>query len=469
MFTGGPMGSCSRGAVAGMLLILYEFHSHYVKNYNPDRFPWTLAAPLVGAPVALFLWYIRDQVKVLERRQKSRDQEQKDLDRLQVDFHKYTEWASSSDDIALRKVALNNLKTFITGEVFPKPEANAFRIPGLSLLSTLISLGTIAKKKVRKSRNEADQVALAIFPHVEEVFRDLLSKDHGETFSSVRIKNPFRAIVEEGKSILQGLYLPESNLEWAKLEGAKLHRANLKLAKLREADLQGADLAESNLQETNLNRANLNGANLKTANLQEANLIGANLQGAKLNGANLNGANLREANLLEIKGWASIQTIQGANITSLRCAPDGFEQWALYHGAVFGRPEYLKIILDGVDGWPNLQGIDLQGAHLQGINLASAYLPEANLQMANLRGANLKWATLWEANLKDIQYWKEIESIENADITGVKNAPKGFVEWALENGAVIHEDDAECLRYPAGILLAPRKQPDPPDEKEDNA
>jgi len=32
--------------------------------------------------------------------------------------------------------------------------------------------------------------------------------------------------------------------------------------------------------------------------------------------------------------------------------------------------------------------------------------------------------------------WERITNIKNANIFGVKNAPQGFVEWAVKHGAV---------------------------------
>jgi len=47
------------------------------------------------------------------------------------------------------------------------------------------------------------------------------------------------------------------------------------------------------------------------------------------------------------------------------------------------------------------------------------------------------------ADLTNIKNWRQIESIEKANIYGVKNPPDGFVEWAMENGAVSIENLAE--------------------------
>jgi uncharacterized protein YjbI with pentapeptide repeats len=107
----------------------------------------------------------------------------------------------------------------------------------------------------------------------------------------------------------------------------------------------------------------------------------------------------------------------------------------------------------------NLYEANLEGTNLAGSNLANAFLAEtyfgiaylgqtnltgAYLYKANLNGTilnktNLEAANLKEADLKSIQHWKEIVSMKDANITGVKNAPDGFIEFAKSKGAIVEE------------------------------
>jgi uncharacterized protein YjbI with pentapeptide repeats len=64
-----------------------------------------------------------------------------------------------------------------------------------------------------------------------------------------------------------------------------------------------------------------------------------------------------------------------------------------------------------------------------GSNLAEAKLDGADLTSADLRNANL-----------DAIAWQHIAAIKSANIAGVKNAPDGFREWALKNGAIENPD-----------------------------
>nr|VFJ66258.1 MAG: Pentapeptide repeat-containing protein [Candidatus Kentron sp. FW] len=155
--------------------------------------------------------------------------------------------------------------------------------------------------------------------------------------------------------------------------------------------LAGVNLYSINLSGARLQEADLSGAVLWLVDLSGADLYKANLSGARLREANLSGARLREANL--------------------------------------------------------------SGAVLLIADLSGAQLHKANLSGAELRGADLSGAQLWQADLADIRDWKAIDSIEKANILRIRNAPAGFRDWALENGAVEMELEAwlEFLKEQAAL------------------
>ena len=112
-----------------------------------------------------------------------------------------------------------------------------------------------------------------------------------------------------------------------------------------------------------------------------------------------------------------------------------------------------------------LQGIQLQGANLFRADLDASDLRDSNLQAADLEYANLTWANFRQANLSRAQlgnadlsnadlvnadltgadlHEANLENadlgnvrIEKANIQGVRNAPKGFADWALRRHAVM--------------------------------
>ena len=95
----------------------------------------------------------------------------------------------------------------------------------------------------------------------------------------------------------------------------------------------------------------------------------------------------------------------------------------------------------------NLQSTNLRGSRLFGVSLQRAQLEDADLFGADLSEADLSEASLANADLRNSNLrnvrWHGISSIEGANIHGVKNAPDGFVAWALQHGAVENESDPQ--------------------------
>lgn len=88
----------------------------------------------------------------------------------------------------------------------------------------------------------------------------------------------------------------------------------------------------------------------------------------------------------------------------------------------------------------NFRGADLRGTWLQGANLSEADLVGADLSGARLDAADLESADLRNADLKDIS-WAKLKSVAEANVYGVRNAPSGFVAWALTHGAVSKREE----------------------------
>jgi len=181
------------------------------------------------------------------------------------------------------------------------------------------------------------------------------------------------------KGYFKGIILYKSQLQKAILRGAQLQEADF-----RETNLQEADLSETNLQEAVLNGAHLKETALWGANLQDAILMGAHLQKADFFGSNLQDANLSKSNL------------QSANFSDA----------------------------------------NLQKARFFGANLQNANFFNANLQEAVLRGVNLQESILISANLYAIKGWIKIKNMKNTNISGVRDVPKGFIEFAKKHGAI---------------------------------
>lgn len=101
----------------------------------------------------------------------------------------------------------------------------------------------------------------------------------------------------------------------------------------------------------------------------------------------------------------------------------------------------------------NFSGANLRAASLRGVNLENADLSDADLEQSILVGARLSGADLARTDLRNCDLggivWKDIAGIQLANVVGVKNAPTGFVQWALQQGAVSIESEDEWLRRTA--------------------
>ncbi len=180
-----------------------------------------------------------------------------------------------------------------------------------------------------------------------------------------------------------------------------LHRDGISLVgvDVSQAYLPQIELEKASLWKANFSKANLFGATLSHAVLQEANLSGANLSCTDLSEAGLYGTDVSKANL-----W-------GANLSMVN-----LPRANLSHS--------------------NLSKAKFSGANLSEANLSETDLISADISEANLRGTNLFGANLSESNLMNVDNWQKIRSIKLANIYGIKNPPEGFIEWAIEHGAV---------------------------------
>jgi len=149
------------------------------------------------------------------------------------------------------------------------------------------------------------------------------------------------------------------------------------------------------LQELNADKVPLVGVDVSSAFLQGLDLKGANLMRSDFSSADLRNSNLSRVNF----------TL--ANLTSA-----------------------------------NLRGAALNGANFTQADLRNADLNGSSLIGAEFSGANLDDADLRHANVQDLR-WQQIKTMQRANIASIENAPAGFVDWALKNGAVDHPDAGE--------------------------
>jgi len=142
--------------------------------------------------------------------------------------------------------------------------------------------------------------------------------------------------------------------------------------------------------------------------LQELNEDHVQLVGVDVSSAFLQSVRLKHANLL--RADFSSADVRGGDLR------DSLLSYADLHSA-------------------NLRGSHLENAALSNADLHDADLVGADLEGARLDGVDLGSADLRRAKLKGIE-WKQIKSVKGANVAGVQDAPEGFVQWALGNGAI---------------------------------
>lgn len=144
---------------------------------------------------------------------------------------------------------------------------------------------------------------------------------------------------------------------------------------------------------------------LQELNADKVPLVGVDVSSAFLQGLNLSGANLMRSDF-------SSADLRSSNLSRVNFA------------------------------LANLNSTNFRNAVLDGANFAEADLKNCDLTEASLTGADLSGAALDDADLSraDLQNvrWQQIKSMQRANIGGIRNAPAGFREWALKNGAVDH-------------------------------
>jgi hypothetical protein len=91
----------------------------------------------------------------------------------------------------------------------------------------------------------------------------------------------------------------------------------------------------------------------------------------------------------------------------------------------------------------NFRNSNFSGANLLGADLGGADFCSARLDGAVLDGASLDAADLGNTNLSHVK-WQNIKSIKGANISQVRNPPEGFIQWAMQHGAVTTDSQSDC-------------------------
>ena len=142
--------------------------------------------------------------------------------------------------------------------------------------------------------------------------------------------------------------------------------------------------------------------------LQELNADKVPLVGVDVSSAFLRGLKLEHANLLRSDFNAA--DVRGSDLRSADFAG------ADLHSANFRNSDLEDTSFENAD----MRDVDLWGSDLSGASFVDTDLGGADLRFSNLLHC----------------HWQQIRNVKMANIAGVNNAPDGFVEWAMKNGAI---------------------------------
>jgi uncharacterized protein YjbI with pentapeptide repeats len=111
-------------------------------------------------------------------------------------------------------------------------------------------------------------------------------------------------------------------------------------------------------------------------------------------------------------------------------------------------PDVRNAVLPAIDfSDGNMRSANFRDSNCRGASFRGATLDDANFSGADLSGADFSGATLASADSRAADLcgieWSKIANMKgHANIVGAKNAPEGFVAWALKNGALQSSSDS---------------------------
>lgn len=232
--------------------------------------------------------------------------------------------------------------------------------------------------------------------------------------------------VNVGQAVLDGLSLGGGKLAVSIFDSASLIRSDFQRADLRRASFRNAILSFSNFDGSVARRANFTNARFQQASMRNASLSNARLDSTYGFQFVLTGSTLNEVQ-------AEAAMFQNAHLDSVSAAASNF----------------VNAELIGVD----LRRADLHDANLSGSRLKWSDLYRANLANTDLSGVTLQAADLRFSHLESIKNWRDIRSLQLANLYGVSDAPDGFVKWAVDSmDAVKIADYDEWRKMVRGLV-----------------
>lgn len=249
---------------------------------------------------------------------------------------------------------------------------------------------------------------------------------------------------------LEGIKLPNTNLNEANLQGANLKYADLLNCYLNRVKLSAANLTRSNLSGTDLRSADLSRADLKAANLINSDLTESDVRGTNFSNANLVGAHLR--NVKWDKDTKFNKAIyNNRSILPSNLEPDKEKMHEVGPGLDLAGVDLSDTNMNGI----NLSNTDLSKAKLNGsrlndVTLVKAKLESAELRNASLRRANLKGANLTNADLSNSNLFDA--NLTDANLKGVDLRTVDLCRTTMPNKDISYLDCPwELVDFPSPL------------------
>ncbi len=240
-------------------LILVFKHCLCVE-YN--EMPWTALLAVSGAPWALFLWYLRDYTKKQDIETKWKDNQTKEKELWQQDFHVQQERIADWERPAVQLSALYILKGYFEKTSLPKhlQKDESLKEPILNIFRAL--LVEIGKRK------DAPPLANNLRNTIHSVVLDKIDFESAKDIDWTNIDLSGQEL--SGKD-LSGFWMPNADLKDAKMQDtmlikAKVWGATFDGATLFRAKFNGADVSRCTFCKAHINDASFESASVQSAN-----------------------------------------------------------------------------------------------------------------------------------------------------------------------------------------------------------
>jgi uncharacterized protein YjbI with pentapeptide repeats len=299
----------------------------------------------------------------------------------------------------------------------PEPDESSSSIPPsfahapqrhvkYSLSPALVGrIGALSRslKPYRQLHESGELEAVSLSPERAQLLLSLYA-------SRVQIPSRFQTTADFSFSDLRGTRLEGAMLSGLAMSHASFGPRRSASGQIVERSSLRYSLIVGEFDYCSFEEANLHSIYIATTGMYRANFRRADLSSSEIHASDFDVADFGEANLERTK----------MDRISLR-------------NANFANATLRHVNFDGVSlNDANLTRADLTDAVIKNTPMRRGQLTEARLDRAVFENVDLRGA-----DLAAINGWQSMQSIKGSNIHNIVNAPTGFVQWALDNGAIV--------------------------------